>query len=72
MVLKLVAKPADAPTLQERIQALHDEIDALVAARVDEIALDAPGVPKRSIEQLAFARAGGCRCAKVALLQQEE
>jgi hypothetical protein len=70
MALKLMAKPADAPTLQERIQALHAEIDQLVSERIDEIAAEAPGVPTDSIKQTTFARANGCRCAMVRLLRE--
>ena len=44
-------------SLQERINALHEEIQRLVAARVDEIAKETPGVPKGSIEQMTFGRA---------------
>ena len=57
-------------SLQERINALHEEIQRLVAARVDEIAKEPPGVPKGSIEQMTFGRAGGCRCRMAKLLPQ--
>jgi hypothetical protein len=63
------AAPATV-SLQDRIAALHDEIDQLVAARVQEIASFTPGVPLGVIEQTVFSRAGGCRCAMARLLPQ--
>jgi hypothetical protein len=58
--------------LAERIESVHAEIDKLIAARVDEMAAQSPGVPKGMIERMLVARAhnGYCRCAAVKLLDE--
>ena len=40
------------PSLEERIKALHEEIDAVVAKYVDERAAQVPGVPRGSVESI--------------------
>ena len=55
--------------LEERIKALHQEIDAVVAAYVDARAAEVIGVPRGSVESSILARAGGCRCEEYRLVQ---
>jgi hypothetical protein len=65
-------KPAATnPTLKERIAAVHAEIDDLIAARIDEVAASAPGIPKANLEMMMFARADGCHCEKFKILKSE-
>jgi hypothetical protein len=60
------------PSLEGRIVALHDDIDALIARHVDAEAAEAPGVPKDVIRQMLVARAHGfCRCRAAKLLQEQ-
>ena len=56
-------------SLEERIKALHEEIDAVVAAYVDERAAQVPGVPRGSVESSMLARAGGCRCEEYRIVK---
>lgn len=58
--------PAPMPTLEDRIEAIHAEIEAMIEARVDEAAASAPGVPKDAIRRLIINRATNrmfCHCA---------
>jgi hypothetical protein len=57
-------------SLEGRIVALHDDIQALIKQHVDEAAKEAPGVPRGVIEQTITARAHGCLCAAAKLLQK--
>jgi hypothetical protein len=54
----------NAPTLEERIQDLRTEIEAVVEARVDAVAESSPGVPQGVIRNLLTARAPACACAQ--------
>jgi hypothetical protein len=45
--------------LEERIKALHQEIDAVVAAYVDVRAAEVIGVPRGSVEGSILGRSGG-------------
>jgi hypothetical protein len=61
----------ELPTLAERIEMIHEEIDDLIAQRVDELAAMSPGVPRGSIEKIVTARASGfCRCMIPKLLSE--
>jgi hypothetical protein len=62
------AKKLAPPSWQDRIAALHEEIEALVATFVDARAAECPGVPKGVIEHLNFGRCGGCRCEELKIL----
>jgi hypothetical protein len=61
--------------LAERIESVHAEIDKLIAARVDEMAAESPGVPKGALERMLTARAHHpseyCRCAALKLLDEK-
>ena len=60
------------PTLEDRIKDIRDEIDAIVASRVEEIAKQSPGVPAGVIRNLVIARAPGCSCAQYLELSRGE
>jgi hypothetical protein len=54
------------PTLDERIEALKEEIDDYIASVVDRVAAEVPGVPKGVVERTITARAiggGACKCS---------
>ena len=57
-------------TLEERIVALHAELQTAIAAYIDMRAAMVPGVPRGNIEAIILARAGGCRCAEYRLVQK--
>jgi hypothetical protein len=57
-------KQPRTPTLEDRIKDIRDEIDAIVASRVEAIATQSPGVPAGVIRNLVTARAPGCSCAQ--------
>jgi hypothetical protein len=49
-------------TLEERIDALHAEIEELITARIKDEAAQAVGVPEIVVRQLFNSRWGTCRC----------
>ena len=55
-------KASTKQELEERIKALHEEIDAVVAAYVDQRAAACIGVPRGVVEGTVLARANGCAC----------
>jgi hypothetical protein len=64
-------KPQRTPTLEDRIRDLRDEIDAIVASRMETIARQSPGVPTGVIRNLLTARSPGCACAQYLELCRE-
>ena len=54
--------------LEERIEALHQEIDAVVAAYVDARAAEVIGVPRGSVEGSILGRADGCHCEELKIV----
>ncbi|MBR0953331.1 hypothetical protein [Bradyrhizobium canariense] len=50
--------------IEDRIEELRAEIDAIIDARVAGIASESPGVPPGVIRNLLTARAPSCRCAQ--------
>ena len=56
------------PSLEERIKALHEEIDAVVAKYVDERAAACIGVPRGVVEGTVLARANGCVCEELQIV----
>jgi hypothetical protein len=62
-------KAATEQELEERIKALHQEIDAVVAKHVDAAAAMVPGVPCGSVENSMLGRAHGCRCEELRVVQ---
>ena len=57
-------KPQRTPTLEDRIKDIREEVDAIIASRVEAIAKQSPGVPAGVIRNLVIARAPGCPCAQ--------
>ena len=58
-----MSEPArDAPTLMERIQALHEEIDSAVDAAAEEMKKTAKGVPLEVLRGLITTKGGRCKC----------
>jgi hypothetical protein len=56
--------------LEERIRVLHEELEAVIAAYVDERAAVCPGVPRGSVEATILARAEGCKCEEFRLVKE--
>ena len=68
-------KPMRAPPaapLEERIQQIRAEIEAVIDARVDVVARESPGVPPGVIRNLLTARAPACPCAQYLELGTKE
>ena len=57
-------KTTRAPTLEERIEGIRADIEAIIAKRVESIAKDSPGVPSGVIRNLLTARTPACSCAQ--------
>jgi hypothetical protein len=55
--------------LEERIKALHEQLEAAIDAYVDVRAAACVGVPRGSVEASIIHRASGCRCAEWRLVQ---
>jgi hypothetical protein len=64
-------KPQRTPSLEDRIKEIRDEIDVIIASRVDTIAKQSPGVPAGVIRNLVIARAPGCSCAQYLELSRD-
>jgi hypothetical protein len=55
-------KPTCAPTLEDRIQQIRAEIEAVIDRRAGTVAKENPGVPAGVIRNLLTARAPACPC----------
>ena len=51
-----------AMSLEDQIKRLHEELDVVISAYVDERAAACIGVPRGSVEASIIHRARGCRC----------
>jgi hypothetical protein len=51
-------------SLEERIEQIRAEIDALIDAKAEAVAKESPGVPLGVIRKLLTARAPACPCAQ--------
>jgi hypothetical protein len=58
--------------LEQRIESLRAEIDAIIDDRVKQIASQSPGVPSSVIRNLLTARAPACRCSQYLELCSEK
>ena len=66
-----MGKTMAEPTLEDRVEAIHNEIESMIEASVDQAAACAPGVPKDAIRQLIINKAANrrfCHCAVWAFL----
>jgi len=70
MVLNLRKNPI--PTLQERIEALREEIDEFIDERVAEEKKNCPGVPEGILRNILLARSGDCLCRGYLNLTKED
>jgi hypothetical protein len=52
------------PSLEDRIQQIRADIDAIIDARAEAVAKQSPGVPLGVIRNLLTARAPACPCAQ--------
>jgi hypothetical protein len=59
-----------AMSLEDQIKRLHEELEVVIAAYVDERAAACIGVPRASIESSYLARAHGCRCREFRIVQK--
>jgi hypothetical protein len=62
-------KKVAAESLEQRIEALHKEIEAKVDEYLELIKPRHPGIPIDCLRLTNFARAGGCACRQYKLLQ---
>jgi hypothetical protein len=58
-----------AMSLEDQIKRLHEELDVVISAYVDERAAACIGVPRGSVEASIIHRASGCRCAEYRIVQ---
>jgi hypothetical protein len=52
------------PMLEDRIQKMRAEINAIIDAKAEAVASESPGVPLGVIRNLLTARAPACPCAQ--------
>jgi hypothetical protein len=57
-------KTTRADNLEERIEAIRAEVNAIIEARAEAVAKENPGVPAGVIRNLLTARAPACLCAQ--------
>lgn len=65
-------KSTRVPNLEERINALRAEINAIIKAQAEAVAKESPGVPTGVIRNLLVARTPTCPCAQYLELNREE
>jgi hypothetical protein len=58
-------------SLEDRIQQLRADIEAIISAKVEAIAKESPGVPIGVIRNLLTARAPACLCVQYLELNGE-
>ena len=68
--MSATAKKQKLPTLDERLEALRTEIDAVVAAHVDKITAQSPGVPRSVIEHIIIK--GACKCEALKIVRKAD
>jgi hypothetical protein len=68
-----ILKPPPLPpaTLAQRVEALHNEIEAIISERIAAEMATAPGVPEGVIRQMFNARYGKCKCVAYQQMQFE-
>lgn len=64
-------KVTQASSLEDRVRAVREEINAIVEARAQAVAKQNPGVPAGVIRNLLTARAPNCPCAQYLELKRE-
>jgi hypothetical protein len=57
-------------SLEDQIVKLHEELEAVIAAYIDERAAMVPGIPRGSVENSYLRRASGCKCAEFKLIRK--
>ena len=57
-------KATRTPSLEDRIKQVRADIEAIIAARVEAVAKESPGVPPGVIRNLLTARVPACPCAQ--------
>jgi hypothetical protein len=57
-------------SLEDQIKKLHEDLEAVIAKYVNEVAARCPGVPRASVENSILARAGGCACREFRLVRK--
>jgi hypothetical protein len=57
--------------LEDRIKQVRADIEQVIAAQVEAVAADSPGVPRGVIRNLLTARAPGCPCGQYLELNVE-
>jgi hypothetical protein len=65
-------KPERAPSLEDRINQVRTEIEAIIDGRVEAVARESPGVPPGVIRNLLTARAPACACAQYLELNNKQ
>ena len=65
-------KAAAMPSLEERIKALHEEIDAVIEKHVDISAANVTAIPRETLRRCLVGRAGGCWCEEYKLIRKKE
>ncbi len=65
-------KPTRAATLEDRINDIRSEIEAIIDRRAGTVAKENPGVPAGVIRNLLTARAPACPCMQFLELDRGE
>jgi hypothetical protein len=58
--------------LEDRLEALQAEIDAVIAELVDARTAACPGVPRGIVENIVIGKAGGCKCEALKLVRKAQ
>jgi hypothetical protein len=57
-------------SLEDRIKALHEALEVVIAKYIDARAATCIGVPRASVEGSLIGRAGGCRCEEFRVIRK--
>jgi hypothetical protein len=67
--MSILKKPM--PSLEDRIRAFRDELDAVIDAKAEALKAQSPGVPLPVLRNILTNRAFGCQCQAVLNLENQ-
>jgi hypothetical protein len=66
-----ILKKSPTPSLEDRVRAFRDEMDAFIDAKAEELKAESPGVPVAVLRNILTNRSFGCQCQAVLNLESQ-
>jgi hypothetical protein len=66
-----ILKKSTTPSLEDRVRAFRDELDAVLDAKAEALKAETPGVPLQVLRNILTNRAFGCQCQAILNLEKE-